>query len=426
MDPVGTITWIVLFVIATVTVTGVVGPARLVGPGRARARRRGRVRSSPAVPQVEVQPELILYGILPPLLFAAALRTSIVDVRARNDSILLLSVGLVAFTVVTVGFAACALVPPITLAAAFAFAAVVAPTDAIAVTAIAGRLGLPRRVVTILEGESLLNDATALVALNASIAAIVSVVTPGRDRAGLRRRGRRRSRRSGFVVGFLVSLRALARCAPRCSTRASDADHAVRGVPDRASCCTAPGVLAVVVIAGLYLGFRAPVGLLRRGPRRGAPELAHHPVPARERGLPVHRPEPQRHPRGGDPHRARRLGDRAASASACCSRSWPRGSPGCWARTAAVPARPPADARARLGVGQRRRRRLGGRARRRDAGRRLPAAGGDARRASTCSSSRSSSSSRACSAGSRCPWIIRRLKLPEAEPRCRSSPSGGC
>ena len=140
--------------------------------------------------------------------------------RARSDSILLLSVGLVAFTVVTVGFAAWLLVPAITLAAAFAFAAVVAPTDAIAVTAIAGRLGLPRRVVTILEGESLLNDATALVALNASIAAIVSVVTPADDRARLRRRGGRRRR--GRTRRRLPGLARAARgCAPPCSTRAS-------------------------------------------------------------------------------------------------------------------------------------------------------------------------------------------------------------
>jgi len=177
MDAVGTITWIVVFVLVTVTVTGLVGrvnfsaPVALVVVG-------GAVSFIPGIPQVGVEPELILYGLLPPLLFAAAIRTSIIDVRGRGDSILLLSVGLVAFTVVTVGFATWMLVPAITLAAGFAFAAVVAPTDAVAVTAIAGRLGLPRRVVTILEGESLLNDATALVALNAAIAALVSVVNP--------------------------------------------------------------------------------------------------------------------------------------------------------------------------------------------------------------------------------------------------------
>jgi len=254
MDPVGTITWIVLFVIATVAVTGVVGrlgwsaPVALVIVG-------GAVSFIPGVPRVEVQPELILYGILPPLLFAAAIRTSFIDVRARRDSILLLSVGLVAFTVVTVGFAAFALIPSITLAAAFALAAVIAPTDAIAVTAIAGRLGLPRRVVTILEGESLLNDATALVALNASIAAIVSVVSPpeiGLDFvvAVLVGTG------VGFLTGFVVSW-------VRSRLHSAVLDTSLTLVTPFAAFLLGQvlhgsGVLAVV-IAGLYLGYRAPV-----------------------------------------------------------------------------------------------------------------------------------------------------------------------
>ena len=247
MDPVESITWIVLFVLTTVTVTGLVGrvgwsaPVALVVVG-------GVASFVPGVPGVTVDPDLILYGILPPLLFAAAIRTSVIDVRARRDSILLLSVGLVAFTVVTVGFATFLLVPAITLAAAFAFAAVVAPTDAIAVTAIAGRLGLPRRVVTILEGESLLNDATALVALNASIAAIVSVVTPA-DVA------------IDFViavvagVGWIVSL-------VRSQLHSPVLDTSLILVTPFAAFLLAElvhasGVLAVVV-AGLYLGFRAP------------------------------------------------------------------------------------------------------------------------------------------------------------------------
>ena len=254
MDPVGTITWIVLFVIATVAVTGVVGrlgwsaPVALVIVG-------GAVSFIPGVPQVEVEPELILYGILPPLLFAAAIRTSVIDVRARRDSILLLSVGLVAFTVVTVGFAAFALIPSITLAAAFALAAVIAPTDAIAVTAIAGRLGLPRRVVTILEGESLLNDATALVALNASIAAIVSAVSPpeiGLDFvvAVLVGTG------VGFLTGFVVSW-------VRSRLHSAVLDTSLTLVTPFAAFLLGQvlhgsGVLAVV-IAGLYLGYRAPV-----------------------------------------------------------------------------------------------------------------------------------------------------------------------
>ncbi|MET0725339.1 MAG: Na+/H+ antiporter [Leifsonia sp.] len=177
MDPVTTVVWIVAFVLVTVTVTGFTGrigwsaPVALVAVGAVAS-------FIPAVPQVEVDPELVLYGVIPPLLFAAAIRTSFIDIRARDDSIIALSVGLVAFTVVVVGFATWALVPAITLAAALAFGAVVAPTDAVAVSAVSGRLKLPRRLVTILEGESLLNDATALVALNAAIAAILSVTVP--------------------------------------------------------------------------------------------------------------------------------------------------------------------------------------------------------------------------------------------------------
>jgi Na+/H+ antiporter len=253
VDPVESITWIVLFVLTTVTVTGLVGrmgwsaPVALVAVG-------GIVSFVPGIPAVTVEPDLILYGILPPLLFAAAIRTSVIDVRARRDSILLLSVGLVAFTVVTVGFATYLLVPAITLAAAFAFAAVVAPTDAIAVTAIAGRLGLPRRVVTILEGESLLNDATALVALNASIAAIVSVVTPADIAidfaiavvAGVA---------IGLGVGWIVSL-------VRAQLHSPVLDTSLILITPFAAFLLAElvhasGVLAVVV-AGLYLGFRAP------------------------------------------------------------------------------------------------------------------------------------------------------------------------
>ena len=113
MDPVATIVWIVSFVLVTVTVTGLsrrVGwsaPVVLVAVGAV-------VSFIPGVPQVQIQPELILYGLLPPLLFAAAIQTSFVDVRARRDGILLLSVGLVVFTVVVVGFATWLVVPTLT------------------------------------------------------------------------------------------------------------------------------------------------------------------------------------------------------------------------------------------------------------------------------------------------------------------------
>ncbi|HEX5086864.1 MAG TPA: Na+/H+ antiporter [Nocardioides sp.] len=124
----------------------------------------------PFVPDVELSEEIVLFGLLPPLLYAAAQGTSLVDFRANRRAILLLSVGLVAFTALGVGWVAHALLPGISWSIAIAIGAVVAPPDAVAATAIGRRIGLPRRIVTILEGESLLNDATALVALGTALA----------------------------------------------------------------------------------------------------------------------------------------------------------------------------------------------------------------------------------------------------------------
>jgi CPA1 family monovalent cation:H+ antiporter len=132
----------------------------------------------PFIPDVQLRPEVVLFGLLPPLLYSAALQTSLVDFNANRRSILLLSVGLVAFTTAGVGVLVHWLLPDLGWAACFAIGAVVAPPDAVAATAIGRRIGLPRRIVTILEGESLLNDATALVALRtAAAAAIGTTVT---------------------------------------------------------------------------------------------------------------------------------------------------------------------------------------------------------------------------------------------------------
>jgi Na+/H+ antiporter len=133
----------------------------------------------PGVPIIEINPDVILVGLLPPLLYAAAIRTSLVDFRANRQAIVLLSVGLVAFTTLVVGVAVWWAVPAVSLAAAFALGAVVAPTDAVAATTTARRVGMPRRIVSILEGESLVNDATALVALNTAIAAITGKALGG-------------------------------------------------------------------------------------------------------------------------------------------------------------------------------------------------------------------------------------------------------
>ena len=125
----------------------------------------------PGMPEVRLEPEVVLLGLLPPLLYAVAISTSLVDFNANRRPILLLSVGLVVFTTVGVALLVHAMLPGVGWPAAFAIGAVVAPPDAVAASAIGRRIGLPRRIVTILEGESLLNDATALVALRTAIAA---------------------------------------------------------------------------------------------------------------------------------------------------------------------------------------------------------------------------------------------------------------
>ncbi|CAN5314748.1 Na+/H+ antiporter [soil metagenome] len=129
------------------------------------------------VPDVELTPEIVLIGLLPPLLYASAIRTSLIDFRQNRRPIALLSVGLVVFTTFGVGLLMWAMLPGVPLAAAIALGAVLAPPDAVAATAIARKVGLPRRVVTILEGESLVNDATAIVTLRAAIAAIAGSVS---------------------------------------------------------------------------------------------------------------------------------------------------------------------------------------------------------------------------------------------------------
>jgi CPA1 family monovalent cation:H+ antiporter len=127
----------------------------------------------PVVPEVHLDPEIVLVGILPPLLYVAAVETSVPAFRYNLRPILLLAIGLVLFTTVSVGYAVHLLLPDVPLAATFALGAVVAPPDAVAATAVARRIGLPRRLVSILEGESLINDATALVLFRVATAAIV-------------------------------------------------------------------------------------------------------------------------------------------------------------------------------------------------------------------------------------------------------------
>jgi monovalent cation/hydrogen antiporter len=127
----------------------------------------------PGLPQVELDPELVFLLFLPPLLYVSAIFTSWRDFRANIRAISLLAVGLVLMTTFVVGAVVHA-VTGLPWAAAFVLGAIISPTDAIAATTVAQRLGVPRRIVTILEGESLVNDATGIVAYRVAVAAVVT------------------------------------------------------------------------------------------------------------------------------------------------------------------------------------------------------------------------------------------------------------
>lgn len=209
----------------------------------------------PFVPEIRLEPEIVLLGLLPPLLYAAAIQTSLVDFNANRRPILLLSVGLVVFTTLGVGALVHTVVPGISWPIALAIGAVVAPPDAVAATAIARRIGLPRRVVTILEGESLLNDATALVSLRTAIAAAsvgVNTIEVGLDFLW--------ASVGGAVLGFVVFV-----VVARLRRLVTDPlmDTAISLVTPFAAYLLAEelhssGVISVVV-AGLLLGHKAPI-----------------------------------------------------------------------------------------------------------------------------------------------------------------------
>ncbi len=128
----------------------------------------------PGLPVIHINPEVVFLVFLPPLLYAAAWFTSWHDFKSNLRPIFQLAVGLVLFTTVAIGFIMHALIPQMPLAVAFAFGALVSPPDAVAATAIGQQVRLPKRIITIIEGESLVNDATGLVALRF---ALVSAAT---------------------------------------------------------------------------------------------------------------------------------------------------------------------------------------------------------------------------------------------------------
>jgi len=135
----------------------------------------------PGVPPVQVDPDLIFLIVLPLLLYIAAFFTPVQNLRANLGALSSLAIGLVVASAAAVAVAAHALVPGLPWPAAWALGAIVAPPDAIAATAVTRRLAVPRVVVTILEGESLLNDATALTIYGMALAVAGGAVFSARE-----------------------------------------------------------------------------------------------------------------------------------------------------------------------------------------------------------------------------------------------------
>lgn len=147
--------------------TGVAAPLLLVGLG---------IGASylPHTPAIHVDPQLILAGVLPPLLYSSAVNLPVIDIRRNLPLIAWLSIVLVIVSALVIGGVVHWVFPSVSFGLATALGAVVSPTDAVAATAIGRRVGLPPRLMAVLEGESLVNDASALVVLRTAVAAIAA------------------------------------------------------------------------------------------------------------------------------------------------------------------------------------------------------------------------------------------------------------
>jgi len=210
----------------------------------------------PGLPRPRLSPEVIFLVFIPPLLYWSAINTSWRDFRWHLRSISLLSVGLVLVTMAAVAAVAHALVPALPWPSAFVLGAIVSPPDAVAVTAVTRRLGIHRAILTVLEGEGLVNDATALVAYRMSVAAVVAgafslrVATVEFAWAAVAGVG------VGLGVGMaIVALRRRLGVSSVASNTVSLLTPFAAYIP--AEHLGASGVLAVAAV-GLYLGRRGP------------------------------------------------------------------------------------------------------------------------------------------------------------------------
>ncbi|MEU2283007.1 cation:proton antiporter [Streptomyces sp. NPDC013178] len=208
----------------------------------------------PGVPHPELDPDWVLAGVLPPLLYSGAVNMPVVDFRRNLKPITGLAVVLVAAGTLGSGWLFHTLLPGISWPAAFALGAVISPTDAVAATSVGRRLGLPHRLLTVLEGEGLVNDASALVLLRSALAAVAGSVSLW-GIAGEFVYAVAVAVVVGLVVGQ-VNVRVRGRLSdPVLNTAVSFVIPFVAFVP--AEELNASGVLAVVV-AGLVTGHEAP------------------------------------------------------------------------------------------------------------------------------------------------------------------------
>src|SRR6188472_3970527 len=209
----------------------------------------------PGIPEVELPPDLVLIAVLPPLLYGAAFFTSLRDLRENAFAITLLAFGLVLTTMVIVAVVAHELIPGLSWSTAFVLGAVVSPTDPTAATAIAERLGLPRRLIALIEGESLVNDGTALVAYKFAVVAVVSGTFSFADAAGSFVLNVIGGIGIGLAVGFFVRQVRRRVKDPALAITLSLMSGYLAYLP--ATAVGVSGVLAAVTI-GIYMGWYTP------------------------------------------------------------------------------------------------------------------------------------------------------------------------
>jgi monovalent cation/hydrogen antiporter len=206
----------------------------------------------PGIPLIELPPDLVLVVVLPPLLYGTAFFTSLREFRANIRPIALLAFGLVLLTMVAVAAVAHTVVPGLSWPCAFVLGAIVSPTDPTAATAIAQRLGLPRSLVSLIEGESLVNDGTALVAYKYAVAAVVTGAFSFTSAAGDFALNVAAGIGIGLGVGFVIRQVRLRIENPPVEITISILSGYLAYLPAEAA--DVSGVLAVVT-AGIYLGW---------------------------------------------------------------------------------------------------------------------------------------------------------------------------